>query len=409
MSGAYQGLRGSLDETPRWVRRYLLPFLLLFVLVLYPEYTKSVLSGNATWIQFIPSVSTMVKMVIFTIMALGLNVVVGYAGLLDLGYVAFYAAGAYIAGWFATQQFSPHNINFFAPTVPHTIEGIHISVWVLLPIAAIFAGTLGIVIGLPTLRLRGDYLAIVTLGFGEIIPQAVNNGDNWFGHNVTNGPNGLTPIDQFGFGYTIHNALPMLPSNYGREFNLDYYYYWTALVLLGFTLFCCIRLRDSRLGRAWIAIREDEIAAAAMGIPLMRTKTWAYAIGAFFGGMAGCYYAVYKSSTFPGDFSLNISIFILCMVILGGMGNVWGVMLGGAVLAYLNFQGLGAIGNQFNSSFGTNVNVGTYQYGIFGIIIVSMMLLRPQGLIPGKRRALELELGVHDQSLFDAEHDEAPV
>jgi branched-chain amino acid transport system permease protein len=126
--------------------------------------------------------------------------------------------------------------------------------------------------------------------------------------------------------------------------------------------------------------------------------------------MAGCFYAVYKSSTFPGDFQLNISIFILCMVILGGMGNVWGVMLGGFVLAYLNFQGLGAIGNQFNSTFNANINVGTYQYGIFGIVIVTMMLLRPQGLIPGKRRALELtEVGVHDQSLFDAEHDEAPV
>ena len=180
-------------------------------------------------------------------------------------------------------------------------------------------------------------------------------------------------------------------------------------MLLGFTLFCCIRLRDSRLGRAWVAIREDEIAAAAMGIPLMRTKTWAYAIGAFFGGMAGCYYAVYKGSTFPGDFSLNISIFILCMVILGGMGNVWGVMLGGCVLAYLNFQGLGAIGNQFNASFGTNVNVGTYQYGIFGSLIVAIMLLRPQGLIPGKRRALELEVGVHETPLYDIEHDEAAL
>ena len=221
MSGAWHDIRGSLDETPRWVRRYALPALALVLLIFYPEYTKSVVSGSATWIQFIPAMSTMVKMIIFTIMALGLNVVVGYAGLLDLGYVAFYAAGAYIAGWFATQQFTPHNINFFAPTVPHSLEGIHISVWLLLILAAVFAATLGILIGLPTLRLRGDYLAIVTLGFGEIIPQAVNNGDNWFGHNITNGPNGLTPIDQFGFGYTIHNAAPFLPANYGREFNLD--------------------------------------------------------------------------------------------------------------------------------------------------------------------------------------------
>ena len=195
------------------MRRYVVPAVILALRDLLPGVHANILSQSATWVQFIPAMSTMVKMVIFTIMALGLNMVVGYAGLLDLGYVAFYAAGAYIAGWFATQQFSPHSIHFFAPTVPSTIEGIHISVWLLLPLAALFAAMLGIIIGLPTLRLRGDYLAIVTLGFGEIIPQAVNNGDNWFGHNITNGPNGLTPIDQFGFGYTIHNALPALPAN----------------------------------------------------------------------------------------------------------------------------------------------------------------------------------------------------
>src|SRR5690349_19787944 len=147
MSGAYQGLRGSLDDTPRWVRRYALPLLGLFLIVLYPEYTKSLLSGSATWIQFIPAMSTMVKMVIFTIMALGLNVVVGYAGLLDLGYVAFYAAGAYIAGWFATEQFAPHNINIGAVTVPGVLPGIHVSVWLLLILAAVFAASLGIIIG----------------------------------------------------------------------------------------------------------------------------------------------------------------------------------------------------------------------------------------------------------------------
>jgi branched-chain amino acid transport system permease protein len=231
--------------------------------------------------------------------------------------------------------------------------------------------------------LRGDYLAIVTLGFGEIIPQAVNNGDNVFGHNVTNGPNGLTPIDQLGFGTSIHNAVSILPANYHTEINFLDYYYWTGLALVAFTLFCCIRLRDSRLGRAWVAIREDEIAAAAMGVPLMRTKTWAYAIGAFFGGLAGCFYAIEKNSTFPGDFSLNISIFVLCMVILGGMGNVWGVMLGAVVLTYLNYQGLAAIGRQLN------IDISTYSYGFFGLIIVIMMLLRPEGLIPSRRRRVE--------------------
>ena len=181
----------------------------------------------------------------------------------------------------------------------------------------------------------------------------MNNGDNWFGHNITNGPNGLTPIDALGFGNTLHEQFSFLPPRTTRSRTPTSYYYWTGLALVVVTLFCCIRIRDSRLGRAWVAIREDEIAAAAMGVPLMRTKTLAYAIGAFFGGAAGCFYAIYKSSTFPGDFSLNISITVLCMVILGGMGNVWGVCLGGAVLSYLNYQGLEAVGNNFNNIAGT--------------------------------------------------------
>ena len=192
------------------------------------------------------------------------------------------------------------------------------------------AALLGIIIGLPTLRLRGDYLAIVTLGFGEIIPQVVRNGDDSLhGFNLTNGSNGLTPIDPLGFGRPhIPLGSPSLPANFLTVSNADTWYYWIGLALVALTLFCSIRLRDSRLGRAWVAIREDEIAAGAMGVPLMRTKTAAYAIGALFGGVAGCFYATYKGATFPGDFYLNISIFMLCMVVLGGMGNVWGVMLG---------------------------------------------------------------------------------
>jgi branched-chain amino acid transport system permease protein len=164
-----------------------------------------------------------------------------------------------------------------------------------------------------------------------------------------------------------------------------------------------VRLRDSRLGRAWIAIREDEIAAAAMGVPLMRTKTWAYAAGAFFGGIAGAYYASFKSGTFPDDFFFNISVFILCMVILGGMGNIWGVILGGGFLAYLNQEGLGNIGGEINSTFGTNIDVPLYQFGIFGIILVLVMLFRPEGLIPSSRRKAEFheEGAVHEQYLYD--------
>ena len=179
--------------------------------------------------------------------------------------------------------------------------------------------------------------------------------------------------------------------------------YVIPLALLLFTVFCSVRLRDSRLGRAWIAIREDETAAAAMGVPLMQTKTWAYAAGAFFGGIAGAYYASFKSGTFPDDFFFNISVFILCMVILGGMGNVWGVIVGGGFLAYLNQEGLGNIGAEINQTFGTNIDVPLYQFGIFGIILVLVMLFKPEGLIPSARRKAEFELegAVSEEYLYD--------
>ena len=186
----------------------------------------------------------------------------------------------------------------------------------------------GILIGLPTLRLRGDYLAIVTLGFGEIVPQFVRNADNLHGFDLTHGTFGINPIDSPGFGNRIHNAIGV-PAAYTQEFNADRLFFWTVLVLLLVTIFCCIRLRDSRLGRAWIAIREDETAAGAMGIPLMRTKTWAYAIGAFFGGVAGAYIASFNQVANPSQFNFNISVFLLCMVVLGGMGSIWGVVVAG--------------------------------------------------------------------------------
>ena len=190
--------------------------------------------------------------------------------------------------------------------------------------AGLFTMAVGILIGLPTLRLRGDYLAIVTLGFGEIVPQVVRNGDNVFGFDLTHGTFGISPIDSPGFG-SVGESLG-LPLSYQQSFDRAQWFYWTALVLLLITVFCSVRLRDSRLGRAWIAIREDETAAAAMGVPLMRTKTWSYALGAFFGGVAGAFYASFKSGAFPADFYFNISVFLLCMVILGGMGSVWGAL-----------------------------------------------------------------------------------
>ncbi|HEX9416853.1 MAG TPA: branched-chain amino acid ABC transporter permease [Gaiellaceae bacterium] len=354
-----------------------------------------------------PDIATGVVMLVFVMMAIGLNMVVGYAGLLDLGYVAFYAIGSYTAAWFASVQFANHNIHFGAVGIASNVPGFHISIWLLLALAALLTAIVGVIIGLPTLRLRGDYLAIVTLGFGEIMPQVARNGDNFFGtgFNLTNGPNGITPIDSPGFGHTLHKATGgFLPDNYATALNSDNAFFWTALVLVLFTVFCSLRLRDSRLGRAWIAIREDETAAAAMGVPLMRTKTWAYAAGAFFGGIAGAYYASFKQSTFPGDFFFNISVLILCMVILGGMGNIWGVIVGALFLEYLDREGLANIGAWLNTNLGINIEVPKYEFGIFGVILLVVMLFRPQGLIPSARRKAEFEGGVSDEPLYDVSH-----
>src|SRR4029079_6631403 len=263
------------------------------------------------------------------------------------------------------------------------------TIWLLLLLAGVITALFGIIIGLPTLRLRGDYLAIVTLGFGEILPQIARNGDNLFGtgFNLTNGPNGIVPIDSPGFG--SFNYL----TGHGTFFTSPRLFFWTAILLVLFTVFCSVRLRDSRLGRAWIAIREDETAASAMGVPLMRTKTWAYAAGAFFGGIAGAYYASFKSATFPGDFFFNISLFILCMVILGGMGNIWGVILGAAFLSYLDREGLANTGVCLTDHLNVTIAVPLYASGIYGVIIVVVMLFRPEGLIPDRRRSHELHEG----------------
>jgi branched-chain amino acid transport system permease protein len=342
-----------------------------------------------------------VIILVFTMMALGLNVVVGYSGLLDLGYVAFYAAGAYMAGWLASQHFEQVTFHFGSVGVTNDLSGIHVSLWLVLILAGIFTAVVGILIGLPTLRLRGDYLAIVTLGFGEIVPQVVRNGDNLGGFNLTSGSFGINPIDSPGFGKSLNDSLGV-PDAFVFSFKAEELFFYTALALILFTAFCCVRLRDSRLGRAWIAIREDETAAAAMGVPLMRTKTWAYAIGAFFGGIAGAFYASFKSGAFPSDFFFNISIFLLCMVILGGMGSVWGVTLAGVILSWLNIEGLAVIGSKFNDATGANIEVPKYQFGIYGVIIVLMMLFRPQGLIPERRRKREIEEGVSDETLYGA-------
>jgi branched-chain amino acid transport system permease protein len=384
----------------RPIGRWVVPAAVLAIAVAYPFYSTHM--PQLPVFGPVPQMSTMVGMGIFTMMAIGLNFVVGYAGLLDLGYVAFFAIGSYTAGWFASGQFAKQNVRFGGVGVVEGVTGIHISIWLVLLIAGIITAVAGVLIGLPTLRLRGDYLAIVTLGFGEIMPQIARNGDSLGGFNLTNGVNGITPIDPPGFGTWGHEHLH-LPANYlTLGTNADRAFFWTALVLVVITAFCSARLRDSRLGRAWIAIREDEVAAAAMGVPLMRTKTWSYATGAFFGGVAGAYYASYNSATDPTQFYFTISVFILSMVILGGMGSIPGVILGACFLTYLNLEGLSNVGTWINDHFSTNIDVPNYSIGIYGAIIVLVMLFRPEGLIPSQRRAAELHEGVHDQPLYDA-------
>jgi branched-chain amino acid transport system permease protein len=423
---------------PARLRQFVVPVTVLALAIAYPIFFAQdwLWSGSVPIFTNPPSVDAMVTVAVYVMMALGLNMVVGYAGLLDLGYVAFFAIGAYCAAWFASPHFSFPNfatgepkidVNFGAVGVFPGVGGIHISIWAVLLIGAAITAVAGVLIGLPTLRLRGDYLAIVTLGFGEMVAQVARNGDKeGLGFNLTNGPPGINPIDSPGFGSWAHDTLG-LPGNFLTSFGWwigknndpvgDFVdlMYWGALALVLLTLFCSIRLRDSRLGRAWIAIREDETAAAAMGIPLMRTKTWSYASGAFFGGVAGAWFGSFQQGVFPDTFNFNVSVFILCMVILGGMGNVWGVIAGAAFLAYLNTEGLAEMGGWMNENVlrcggGAEagkvisdgcVDVPQIAFGLYGVILVVVMLVRPYGLFPEARRKQEFEVGVRDEPLMD--------
>ena len=389
--------------------KYLLPALALFVVATYPWWPMQPIDMDTVFV-----------MAVYVMLALGLNIVVGYAGLLDLGYVAFFALGAYTIGWFGSDLFSGQAIHFGSVGNP-SIPGIHLSFWLLLIIAGVVTAIAGVIIGWPTLRLRGDYLAIVTLGFGEIIPDIFRNGDampvpkgfqagppfiSFETENLTNGVRGVTQLDRPGFGETISGATGgFLPD---RFTSIDLTpWFLTILALCLITIFVNMRLRDSKMGRAWIAVREDEVAASAMGVPLMRTKLWSYGLGAIFGGFAGAIYGAFINGIFPTSFSFQISVIILCMVIVGGMGNLWGVVLGAVVLSWLNSEGLEQIGVWVNDGIhtvgvDTTIDIPKYKLAMFGALLVLMMLFRPGGFIPEQRRKAEFEEGSEEAVLYGA-------
>jgi branched-chain amino acid transport system permease protein len=343
-------------------------------------------------------IDSMANAAAYATLALGLNIVVGFAGLLDLGYAAFFAIGAYAYGILTSFQLMPPWSEFWAPFAylglvekfpgsPGDVVHFTVSFWLMLPLSALLSAMFGVLFGFPTLRLRGDYLAIVTLGFGEIVPIIARNVDS-----VTNGAAGLNGI-----------AAPKL---FGTSFGVDATpYYYVAIAMVALLMLVSVRLRDGRIGRAWMAIREDEIAAGAMGIDTVRTKLLAFAIGAGFAGMTGTFYVAKLQTATPEMFNFSVSVMILVMVVFGGVGSVWGVVLGAFILQLLqswwlqDLTGwLNAGGRAIGSQWLAHVDLVPSIELIFGIILVLTMLYRRQGLIPAVRR--------HKALSFEQQHAE---
>jgi branched-chain amino acid transport system permease protein len=377
--------RRALAWLPAWWSRVLAAALVVFGVLLPFGFGDASGFMNATIIALA-----------FAVMSLGLNIVVGVAGLLDLGYVAFYAIGAYAVGWFGSEFFSRVNVHVLVSPVVSELPGIHLSFLLILVAAAVICAAAGVVIGLPTLRLRGDYIAIVTLAFGEIIGvvavngQSVSLGD---GMTLTAGNLGISAVDQpYIPGIGSFGLLDLRP------------WYWLIFAILLVALFVNLRIRDSRLGRAWVALREDEVAAVSMGIPLVRTKLLAYAMGAAFGGLSGAFLGTYYTEVNAGQFQFGFSIFILAMVIIGGLGSIWGAVTGGLLLGYINNWLIPDVLNNLPSAFGFSFQLTQVEFGIFGFLLVITMVLRPQGLLPERQRRLEMaaELPAGDNERGDA-------
>ena len=341
-------------------------------LVLLPLFAQYF--GNA-WVRIIDIA------LLYVLLALGLNIVVGYAGLLDLGYVAFYAVGAYMFGLLGSSQLSDH-FELFKNAFPN---GLHTPWWIVIPLGALLAAGAGVLLGAPTLKLRGDYLAIVTLGFGEIIRVFVNNLDAPV--NITNGPKGISQIDSVKLG----------PLDLGRTLDLGfvtlpnvtlYYYLFLALVIASVVI--CDRLERSRIGRAWMAIREDEIAAKAMGINTRNMKLLAFGMGATFGGVSGVMFATFQGFVSPESFSLQESVMVVAMVVLGGIGHIPGVILGALLLAALP-EVLRYVAGPLQAMSGGRLDAAILRQLLIALAMIIVMLLRPRGLWPAPEHGKSLQ------------------
>jgi branched-chain amino acid transport system permease protein len=320
---------------------------------------------------------------LYVLLALGLNIVVGYAGLLDLGFVAFFALGAYMFGLMA----SPHLTDTFPAFAAMFPNGLHTPLWVVIPLGAAVAGLFGMLLGAPTLKLRGDYLAIVTLGFGEIIRVFLNNLDHPV--NITNGPKGLNQIDSITF-FGLNLGKPVMVGGFQLASVTLYYYLFLVLVVV--SVIICHRLELSRIGRAWMAIREDEIAAKAMGINTRNMKLLAFGMGATFGGVAGTMFAAFQGFVSPESFSLMESVMIVAMVVLGGIGHLPGVILGAVLLSALP-EVLRYVAGPLQAMTDGRLDSAILRQLLIALAMIIVMLMRPRGLWPSPEHGKSLQNG----------------
>jgi ABC-type branched-subunit amino acid transport system permease subunit len=392
-------LRQFWEGGPRRDPNTIAYIVLLVAAIFFPILVNVITGGNSSSIMTVAADAG-----VYVLLAIGLNVVVGFAGLLDLGYAAFFAIGAYTYAFLASDHMRVTPLG----------EPIHLSFWIVLIIAMFVAASFGVILGAPTLRLRGDYLAIVTLGFGEIVPRVFRNAAGW-----TSGVNGISALDIPSLPLWLQGPWSGDPFAVVQDFkvisSLAFYVIMVVLVII-----CVILVRNlqrSRLGRAWMAVREDEVAAAAMGVNTVAVKLLAFSIGAAFSGFAGTYYAGKLSLVSPENFGFQVSITILVMVVLGGMGNIPGVITGALLVYYVIFVllqqlpeyavnfvtsiGLGGLVKSSGDYPGIAEFISRLKFLVFGLILVIVMLVRPQGLLPSRQREQELQKGVRDDPVIE--------